>query len=166
LRHCELLPVKELFPKLTDKTFDVTVLHHAARFNQDVANSLGLRPRHECMAGECRAVIGSHRGPGPTKQCRQILQPRYILSTDALVSGDVDALVARDVPFRNALDALAIGQAVLDKINSSKRIHLLYGPSPPTKFLQAEMAMGSCRAGIENTLSHHPGGACENESID
>lgn len=53
--------VQVLITELAVEALDVPVLHGAPRLDQDVSNSVGLRPGHECPAGELGAIVGAHR---------------------------------------------------------------------------------------------------------
>ena len=52
--------VQAFISKLAVETLDVPVLHRSARLDQDVANSMGLRPSHKNLTGELWAIIGVH----------------------------------------------------------------------------------------------------------
>ena len=60
-QRVEPMLVQAFVPKIAVETFNVAVLHWAARLNQDVANPVSLSPRHECATGEFGSVVGSHR---------------------------------------------------------------------------------------------------------
>lgn len=124
-QRIEPLLVEAFVPELAVETLDITVLHRATRLYQDVTNPVGLRPCHESAAGEFGSVVGSHRTRMSTKQTRPIQQPGHILATDAIVSSDVHALVAKIVCHGQTLDAPAIGQAVADKIHAPHLIDVL-----------------------------------------
>jgi len=72
-------------PKLAVEALNVAVLHWAARLDQDMANPVRLRPRHEKAAGEFGSFVGPHRARMPAKQGRPIQQPGHILAADAVV---------------------------------------------------------------------------------
>jgi hypothetical protein len=124
-QRLEPMLVQAFVPELAVETLDVAVLHGATRLNQNVTYSMGLRPGHECVAGEFGPVVGSHRVRMPAKLGRLIQQPSHILVTDAVVGRDVHALVAKIVCHGQTLDAPAIGQAVADKIHAPYLIELL-----------------------------------------
>ncbi len=87
------------------EAFDVRVLGWAARFDQDVFDAVLLRPRHECPAGELRAVVGSDLlGVTPKRGC-PVQQARHVSTAHAEVCGDVHALVAEVIRNGQALDA-------------------------------------------------------------
>lgn len=86
--------IEMLVTELAVETLDVTVLHGAPWLDQDVANSMGLRPSQECPTCEFRPVVGPNHLGIATKQRSLIQQPRDVLTRDPLVNGDINALMA------------------------------------------------------------------------
>jgi len=119
LRQClEPVLVQALVAKLAVEALDVAVLHRPARLDQEMANAVGLRPRHEGPAGELRAIVGAN-GPWIAAEDGCLIeQPGYILARDAIVGGDVDTLMAEVICHGQTLDAPTIGQAVADEIHA------------------------------------------------
>lgn len=60
MQRLKPLLVQAFVPELAVEPLDVTVLHGAPGFDQDVANAVGMRPGHEGAAGELRPVVRSH----------------------------------------------------------------------------------------------------------
>ena len=68
-------PLVQVFvPKLAVEALDEAVLHRAARFDQDVANPMGLRPSDEIAVRLIGFVVGLHGARMPAKQGRSIQQ--------------------------------------------------------------------------------------------
>lgn len=53
--------VQAFVAELTVEAFDVAVLHRLAGLDEQVLNTVALRPPHERSAGELRPVVGTHR---------------------------------------------------------------------------------------------------------
>jgi hypothetical protein len=70
----EPMVVQAFVPELVVKALDLAVLHWPARFDQDVANVMGLCPAHERSAGEFGSVVGAHHIWVAAKQRRLISQ--------------------------------------------------------------------------------------------
>ena len=89
--------VQMLVTELAIEALDVAVLHGTPWLDQDVANAVGLRPGHECPAGELWPVVGSNHLRIPTKQRSTVQNARHVLTRDAEVHRDLHALVAEVV---------------------------------------------------------------------
>lgn len=62
------------------EALNVAILHRPARFNQNVADTMTLCPRHESSAGEFLAIVGAHCAQVSAKYRRPIQKPSYILA--------------------------------------------------------------------------------------
>jgi len=114
----EPLFVEVLIAELAVEALDVAVLHRPPGLDQDVADAARLRPGHEDPAGEFRAVIGAYGQRVTPKPGRLIQHPGHVLARDAVVHGDLYALVAEVISHCQVLQAPAIGQAVRDEIHA------------------------------------------------
>ena len=124
--------VQAFISKLAVETLDVAVLHRSARLDQDVANSMCLRPSHKNSTGELWAIIGAHCAWVSPKGGSPIQKPGNVQSGDAVIHSNIDTLVAEVIGYRQTLDAPTRGQAVADKIHAPNRIdrlsHLQWHP--------------------------------------
>ena len=71
--------------ELAVKALDVAVLHWSARFDQDVANAMGLCPAHERSASDFGPVVGAH-------QVRVAAKQRRLISPVPRIAGSLRAL--------------------------------------------------------------------------
>src|SRR5574343_434880 len=118
--------VQALVAELAVEALDIGVLRGLAGLVEDVAHSLGLRPSHEGPAGELRALVGSD-GLRIAPEPGDLVQHAHdVLATNAVIDGDVHALVAEVVGHGQALDAPPAGQAVADEVHAP---HLVDGPA-------------------------------------
>ena len=74
--------VEALVAELAVEAFDVAVLRRAARFDQDVHDTVLLRPGDEGAAGELRHVVIPR--PLPTCQTRKKGRLNFLYPTAAL----------------------------------------------------------------------------------
>lgn len=113
-------------------------LHRPPGLDQNVTHVMSLRPGDEGPAGELRPVVGSHRRWIAPEDRRPVQQPRHVLTGDAIVHGDVHALVREVVGHGQALDAPAVGQTVGNEVHaphlvdtaSYRKWHALAGCAP------------------------------------
>ena len=83
------------------------------------------RPGDERAAGEFGAVVCAYGAGVSPEHSRPIEQPGDVLAGDAVVDGDVHALVAEVVGHGQALQSPSVGQAVADEIHAP---HLIDRP--------------------------------------
>lgn len=118
LQALEPVLVEALIAELAVEAFDVGVLRGLARLVEDVAHALGLGPGHEGSAGELRPLVGSHR-LRVAPEARHLVQHSHnVIAADAVIDGDVHALVAEVVGDGQALDAPPAGQAIRDEVHA------------------------------------------------
>lgn len=72
--------IEAFFAEFAIEALDVAILHRPARFDQNVADTVTLCPRHEGSAGEFRAIVGAHCAQTSAKYRRPIQKPSYILA--------------------------------------------------------------------------------------
>jgi hypothetical protein len=125
VQRLEPLLVQALVPELSVEALDVAVLHGPAWLDQNVANTVAVRPGHEGPTGELRTVVGANGQRVATKDGRAIKQPGDVLTRDAPVHGNVHALVAEVVGHRQKFDASSIGQAVADEVHAPHLVDAL-----------------------------------------
>lgn len=118
LQRLEPLLVEALVPEFAIEAFDVAVLHRPPWLDQDVADTMGLRPAHEGAACELRTVVRAHGQRVAPEDRRLIEQPRDVLPRDAPVHRDAHALMAEVIGDRQALDASPGAQAVADEVHA------------------------------------------------
>ena len=110
--------VQALVAELAVEALDVAVLHRPARFDQDVADAMLVRPSHEGPAGELRAVVGANGQRVAPKARRLVQHARDVSARDPEVDADLNALVAEVVGHGQTFDAPSAGQAVTDEVHA------------------------------------------------
>ena len=114
--------VEALVAELAVEALDVAVLHRATGLDQEVLDAMVVCPCNEDPAGELGAVVGPDR-PRITAEAGGLVQHAHdVGAADAVVHGDVDALVGEVVGHRQGLQAAPAGQCVADEIHAPYRI--------------------------------------------
>ena len=108
--------VQALVAELAVEALDVAVLHGPPGLDQDMADTVLVRPGHEGSAGEFRAVVGANGQRVAPKARRLIQHARDVLARDTEVHADLNALMAEIVGYRQAFDATPAGQTVADEV--------------------------------------------------
>jgi hypothetical protein len=114
----EPLLVQALIAELAIEALDIAVLHGSARLDQDVAHTVRMCPGQKLATGELGAVVGANGQRVAPKHRHPVQNACHILARDALVHGDLQALMAEVIGYGQAFDAPAIGQAVRDEIHA------------------------------------------------
>ena len=97
--------IQTFIAKCPVKAFNVGILSRAAGLDQDVLDTVLLRPGHEGPASEFRPVVGSHLFGVAAKRSRPVQQPGDVGPAHAKVHRDVHALAAEVICHRQAFDA-------------------------------------------------------------
>lgn len=117
--------VQTLVAKLAVEALDVGILRELDKLVEGMAHALGLRPRYKGSADELGPLACAH-GQRVTAKPRYLLPHAHdVLAADAVVDGDIHALVAEVIGDGQALDAPATGQAVGDKVHAPNFISVL-----------------------------------------
>lgn len=103
---------------IDSETGELICMGRPAWLDQNVLYPMGVRPTHECPAGEPRAVVGAHGQRVAAEDGGAIEQPGDVLARDAPVHGDVHTLMAEVIGHRQALEAPTVGQAVADEVHA------------------------------------------------
>ena len=110
-QRLEPLFIQAFVTELAIETFDVAVLHGAARLDEEVPDAVRVCPGHEGPAGELRAVVSAHYLRVAPEDRSLVQQPGDVLARDAPVHGNAHTFVAEVVGHGQALDAPPGAQA-------------------------------------------------------
>lgn len=88
-------------------------------------DTVAVGPSHECPSGVLQSVVGAHGQRVATKQRRPVRDARDVSTRDAPVHGDIHALVAEVIGYRQTLEAPRVGQAVADEVHAAHLVDVL-----------------------------------------
>jgi len=114
--------IEALIAELAVEALDVAVLHGAARLDQQVRDAVLLRPGDEGPAGELWPIVGTQGARIAAEPGGPLQHPHDTGAADAVVNGNVDALVGEVIGDGQAFQAATVGQRVADEIHAPDRI--------------------------------------------
>ena len=117
-QRSEPMLVEAFVAELAVEALDVAVLRGAARFDQEVFDTVLLRPGDEDATGELGSVVRTNRAWITTEAGSLVEQTHHVGAADAMIHGDVHALASEVIDDGQALDAASIGQRITDKVHA------------------------------------------------